>query len=326
MRVTPVTKGTCGSVEIARLLADFDIHSIGDSHLQNIDRMKQAGIDKKFMLLRAPMLSEAEQTITLADISLNSEISTLKALNKYSARYDRIHEVVLMIEMGDRREGVLQEMVPDYVKEILKLRHLKLAGIGTNLTCLNGVKPTAEKMAELSALADEIEGTYNLKLDIVSGGNSANYQWLQACNDPGRINHLRIGETILFGSDPLTQAGIDGFEHDAFSLQAQVIESQCKPSKPSGEIAFDAFGEVPQVKDEGLMNRAILAIGQQDVDPSGCRPLDPDLRIIGTTSDHMVIDSSKKKLKVGDIVEFQLHYRAMLRLMVSDYVTKEYIK
>ena len=287
--------------------------------------MKRAGVKSRFMLLRAPMRSELEETVSLADISLNSEISTLKFLNQIAQRYERIHRVVLMIELGDRREGVLPEMALERVKEILELRSLKLAGIGANLTCLNGIKPTAEKMAELSALADEIEQIYSLKLEIVSGGNSANYQWLVECSHAGRINHLRVGETILFGSDPITQEGIDGFEHDAFRLQAEVIESKRKPSKPSGEVTFDAFGEVPQVKDEGLRKRAILAIGSQDVDPSGCRPIDPDLRIIGTTSDHMLIDSGDKTLKVGDIVEFRLQYRALLRLMVSGYVEKNYL-
>ena len=287
--------------------------------------MKRAGVKSRFMLLRAPMRSEMEETISLADISLNSEISTLKSLNHIAHQYGRKHEVVLMIELGDRREGVLQENALEQVKEILELRSLKLAGIGANLTCLNGIKPTAEKMAALSALADEIEQTYNMKLEIVSGGNSANYQWLSECSDAGRINHLRIGETILFGSDPITQEGINGFEHDTFRLQAEVIESMRKPSKPNGVVSFDAFGQVPQVKDKGPMRRAILAIGSQDVDPSGCRPLDPDLRIIGTTSDHMVIDSGEKMLNVGDIVEFRLHYRALLRLMVSGYVEKNYL-
>jgi predicted amino acid racemase len=324
MRITPVTKGVCGSIEIANLLTTFDIHSIGDAHIQNIAKMKQAGVKSRFMLLRAPMQSELEETVALADISLNSEMRTLKALNDCAGRIGRKHEVVLMVELGDRREGVLPEMALERVKDILELRSLKLAGIGANLTCLNGIKPTAEKMATLSALADEIEKTYSLKLDIVSGGNSANYQWLSVCSDAGRINHLRVGETILFGSDPITQEGIEGFEHDTFHLQAEVIESIRKPSKPNGEVTFDAFGQVPQVKDEGLMNRAILAIGTQDVDPSGCQPLDPGLRIIGTTSDHMVIDSGEKVLKVGDVVEFRLHYRALLRLMVSGYVPKIY--
>lgn len=325
IQVTPVTKGVCGSVEVARMLADFDIHSIGDSHIQNIAKMRQAGIDKKFMLLRAPIINEAEQTVALADFSLNSEISTLKVLNDYAAKYGKIHEIILMIELGDRREGVLPEMAPALVKEIMKLHNLRLSGIGANLTCLNGVKPTAEKMAKLGTLVHEIEQKFSYKLDIISGGNSANHQWLQECENTGRINHLRIGETILFGSDPITQSEIDGFNHDTFILQVEVIESQRKPSKPSGEITYTAFGDVPVVKDEGLMNRAILAIGLQDVDPQGCLPLTPNIRIIGTTSDHMVVDTGNTKLEVGQIVEFRLHYRALLRLMISPYVEKEYI-
>ena len=73
IKITPVTKGVCDSIEIAKQFSGFDIHSIGDSHLENILKMKKAGVDKKFMLLRSAMLSEAEEIAANVDISLNSE-------------------------------------------------------------------------------------------------------------------------------------------------------------------------------------------------------------------------------------------------------------
>ena len=304
------------------MLAEYDIHSIGDSHLANIIRMSQAGINKPFMLLRSPMLSEAETVVNFANISLNSELVVMQSLDKYAAQYGKIHKVILMVELGDRREGVMPEDVTDTIRAIKQMENLHLIGIGANLTCLNGVNPTAEKMADLSAIAEKVQEQLNLQLEIVSGGNSANYQWLQAYDGSSLVNHLRMGETILFGTDPISQRPIDGFIHDAFTLQAEVIESKCKPSKPEGELAFTAFGDIPDVKDEGMMNRAILAIGLQDVDPQGCHPLDNQNKIIGATSDHLVINSGDRLLKVGDIVDFRLHYRAMLPLMVSPYVNR----
>ena len=320
--ITPVTKGVCGSVEVARILAEYDIHSIGDSHISNIMRMRQAGIDKPFLLLRSPALSETEAVVNFAEFSLNSELVVMQDLDRLAGQYDKIHKVILMIELGDRREGVLPEDLNETIKAIQSMRYLELAGIGANFTCLNGVKPTAEKIRALSAIAQDVQQKHSLQLEIISGGNSANYQWLQSYDSHSLVNHLRMGETILFGTDPLSQTAIDGFKHEAFTLQTEVIESKCKPSKPEGELAYTAFGDVPEVKDEGMMNRAILAIGLQDVDPQGCYPVDKQNKIIGTTSDHLVLNTGERLLKVGDIVNFNLHYRAMLPLMVSPYVNK----
>jgi len=325
IRITPVTKGVCGSVEIARLLTNYNIHSIGDSHLQNIRNMKEAGIDTKFMLLRSPMMNEVEETISLADISLNSEIITVKLLNDFATKYGKIHDVVLMIELGDLREGILPTKVDRFVEQVSVLKNVRLVGIGSNLTCLNGIKPTIEKMEQLSSIGKHVQDNYSTRLDIISGGNSANYQWSQEVPDTGLINHLRIRESILLGTDPISQTRIKGLENNAFMLEAEVIESKRKASKPNGIITYDAFGEKPSVKDDGEINRAILAIGLQDLDIKGCIPNSNEITIIGTTSDHLVVKSENELLSIGDLVQFQLTYRALLRLMISPYVAKRYI-
>lgn len=323
--VTAVTKGVCGSVEIAKMLVNYGIHSIGDSHIQNIAKMKEAGVETKFMLIRSPMPSEAEQTVVLSDISLNTEIRVIKSLNQYASKYEKKHQIVLMIEMGDLREGIMPSQVDFYVKEILKLGNIELIGVGTNLTCFGGIKPTAANMNAFGSIANQIQQKYKIQLDIISGGNSANYQWFQNNPDIGLINHLRIGESILLGSDPTTKKQIPGLLNNAFQLQVEVIEKKKKPSIPSGEITFDAFGEVPVFEDKGLMNRAILAIGKQDLDVKGCFPLD-DIELIGSSSDHLLVNTKKMNLKVGDIVNFEVTYRALLRLMVSPYIEKRYIQ
>ena len=322
--ITPVTKGVCGSVEISHVLSSHKIHSIGDSHIANIKKMRSAGVKSKFMLLRSPMRHEINETVQFADYSLHSEISTIRQLNSAASHLGRQHTIILMIEMGDRREGILPNDVDETIDQVLSLKQIQLAGIGCNLTCLNGIKPTQAKMQALHEIAKYIESSRGIPLEIISGGNSANYQWAQTADNKSGINHVRIGESILLGSDPIAQAGIGTLKDNAFTLQAEVIESKVKPSKPNGEITYDAFGSIPEVKDVGKVPRAILAIGQQDVDPRGCIPNDETLRVIGSTSDHMVIQTDHP-LKVGDIVDFRLKYRALLPLMVSPYVYKEYI-
>ncbi len=175
-------------------------------------------------------------------------------------------------------------------------------------------------MAELSALADSIEATFGLTFDIVSGGNSANLDWALGGADTGRINDLRLGESILLGREPLHRQPIDGLHTDAITLVAEVIESKVKPSLPWGEIAQTAFGDKPVFKDRGNICQTILALGVQDVDPEGLAP-PHGTRILGASSDHLIVESDRP-LPVGDELTFQLNYSALVRAMTSPFVAK----
>ena len=134
----------------------------------------------------------------------------------------------------------IKDVVPEYmpgdlettVRETLRFPNIALKGIGTNLACRSGVVPDAKNMAELSALADSIEATFGLRLSIISGGNSGSLQWALGSADTGRINNLRLGESILLGREPLGRAPIDGLHTDAITLIAEVIELKAKPSRP----------------------------------------------------------------------------------------------
>ena len=134
------------------------------------------------------------------------------------------------------------------------------------------------------------------------------------------VNYLRLGESIYLGCDPLTRQPIPGLFTDAFTLVAEVIESNTKPSVPTGDIYQNAFGKVPHFADKGLINRAILGIGMQDVAVSGLKPR-LDVEIIGASSDHIIVDTKNKKIKVGTELEFDLNYAALLAAMTSPYVT-----
>ncbi len=160
-----------------------------------------------------------------------------------------------MVELGDLREGIMPGDLENAVRETLRFPNIALKGIGTNLACRSGVSPDARNMAELSALADSIDATFGLTMEIVSGGNSANLTWRSSGADTGRINDLRLGESILLGREPLHRQPIDGLHTDAITLVAEVIESKVKPSQPWGEIAQTAFGEATRHQDRGLTSR-----------------------------------------------------------------------
>ncbi len=320
--VIGVTKAVCGEPNVAAVLIRNGIRILADSRLNNIRRMRRAGIKAEFLLLRTPFLSQAEAVVKYADISLNSEISVIKRLSKYAAKQHSIHKIILMVELGDLREGIMPADLDNTIKQVLELKAIELAGIGTNLACFGGIKPDEEKMNYLSSIAGNIEQKYGLTLRFVSGGNSANYNWFRSTIDSGKINNLRLGESIYLGCETLYRKAISGLYTDAFTLVAEVIESKLKPSLPYGESAQDAFGNITNFNDIGKINRAILGVGLQDVTVSGLTPRS-DVEIIGASSDHIIIDAKNTELKVGDKVEFDLNYAALLSAMTSPYVFKK---
>jgi predicted amino acid racemase len=323
VRVTAVTKGVCGSLDVAHALLRGGIRSLGDARLANIRRMRATGLDAQFVLIRSPMLSQVEQVVQWADVSLNTELPVIRRLGECAARRGIVHGVVLMVELGDLREGIMPSDLEPTVDQILKLEGVRLVGIGTNLACFGGIRPTQAKMQKLTAIANRIQHKYGLKLELVSGGNSANYQWFVSTLDVGSVNHLRVGESILLGCDPLTRKPIPGLYVDAFTLSAEVIELKTKPSKPYGEVAQDAFGHTPTFTDNGYGKRAILALGRQDVDISAVQPR-VDADVVGASSDHLILSVGDAGLVVGTQVQFDVQYSALLRAMTSPYVEKAY--
>lgn len=317
-----VTKAVLGEPSIVEAMIQGGIRLIADSRIENIQKMKRAGISTQFVLLRTP-LSQAESVVQSADISLNTEIETLKKLSHYAKTQNKNHQVIIMVELGDLREGVLPCDLSQFIRKTLSLSHIKLIGIGCNLACHGGVKPNRKNMQELSALVDAIEKEFQIRLEIISGGNSANYEWYQSAQDIGRINNLRLGESILLGCETVSRRAIPGLHTRAFQLFAEVIESKKKPSLPTGEICQDAFGNLPRFKDRGIHQRVIIALGRQDI-PMSSLKLNNKLEMLGSSSDHIILDSNNHKLQVGDEVKFDLDYSGLLSAMTSPFIRKQF--
>ncbi|MCK4257709.1 MAG: alanine/ornithine racemase family PLP-dependent enzyme [Halanaerobiales bacterium] len=323
-----VTKVTCGHPEVAKTLLESGVKALGDSRIENIQRMQAAGIDAYYLLVRIPMISEAEAIVRYANCSLNSELAVLKALNDAAVRLDRIHDVILMVDLGDLREGLWPSDLNDVVKEVLTMKNLHIKGLGVNLTCWGGVLPTEENMGRLIELAKSIEETYQIKLEIISGGNSSSLPIMRDGHMPEGINQLRIGEVIMLGNDTVSHKPFPNTRHDSFVLQAEIIEMKEKPSQPIGKIGLDAFGKPPVFVDKGMRIRAILGIGKQDVAADGLRPLDSGIEVVGGSSDHIILDltEAEETYLVGDIVSFTVNYECLLKTMTSPYVAKIVVK
>lgn len=321
--VTGVMKATLGSSNIAKVLLRAGVTSLGDSRIESIESMRQANVSSAMTLIRSPMISQAAQVIKFADISFNTEMKVIRQLSIEAEKADRIHRVLLMVELGDLREGIMPDDLIEAVRETCRMSNIVLEGIGTNLACRSGVCPDANNMATLSKLANTIETTLGKSVNIVSGGNSANLKWALSDADTGRINNLRLGEAILLGCETLHRQPITGLYTDAITLIAEVIESKIKPTKVVGSIAQTAFGSKQTIKDRGSILQTILAVGIQDIDPEGLQG-PKGIKICGASSDHLVLETAGDHLSVGSEVSFQLNYSALLRAMTSPFVAKLY--
>ena len=106
LKLTPVTKVIMGDPRIATMYTKYT-DSIGDSRIHDIKRMIRNEVKSSFMLIRSPTIQESREVVTLCDCSLNSELSVIKSLNKTAQDINKIHSIILMVEMGDLREGVM---------------------------------------------------------------------------------------------------------------------------------------------------------------------------------------------------------------------------
>ncbi|MBU5426772.1 alanine/ornithine racemase family PLP-dependent enzyme [Tissierella pigra] len=326
IKIAGVTKVFCGNPEIAKAYIDGGVSYLADSRIENLIRMKDLDIPK--IMLRLPMKSEAEYIVEYVDISLNSELETIKLLSEKAMEKNKIHKIILMVDLGDLREGFYEEdSLLDCIENIISLKGIEIIGLGTNLTCYGGVIPTEEVLNRLVKLERQIEEKYNIELEILSGGNSSTVHLVENCKING-LNNLRLGESLILGIETAYGEQIKDTDDGGFRLQAEIIEVKEKPSVPIGEIGKDAFGNVPTFIDRGIRKRILCAIGKQDIDFDGLYPLDSGITILGGSSDHLILDSSDSEInyKVGDIIEFKLSYVGILRAMTSEYIEKEIIK
>lgn len=321
-----VTKCFCSIPEVSKAIVSGGAVMLADSRISNLKKLKDIPVPK--VLLRIPMHSQVDEVVEYADYSLNSELSTLLLLGKAAIKKGKIHKVIIMIDLGDLREGVWANDVESFVCGASKIEGISIRGFGVNLTCYGGVIPNADNLGKLVKIAKEMETKFNLDIEIISGGNSSSFYLVQNNKMIEGINNLRLGEVMLLGRETAFGNPIPGLHGDVFILKGEIIELKEKPSMPVGEIGMDAFGNKPTFEDRGIIKRAIIGMGRQDIDPNGIMPLDNNIDIIGASSDHTMLDVTKsdRVYNVGDILEFYVDYSCLLRAMTSEYVEKIIIK
>ena len=320
-----VGKCVCADEHILPEVLKCGFVAYADSREENLRR---AGDKQPRILLRVAMAERAEEIVACADISLQSEIETIRALGKAAAKAGKKHKVILMIDLGDLREGVFFEKREDVLaaaRAVVEEEALELYGTGTNLTCYGSIMPDEKNLGQLVEITEWLCKELGVAIPVISGGNSSSVGLLHEGRVPAGVNFLRLGESVLLGTDTAIGEKFPELLDDAFILEAQLVERKMKPSKPVGVGSVNAFGERVEYEDKGPMLRGILAIGRQDVNLDGLTPLDERIELVGGSSDHMIVDLTRAEdYKLGDVIRFKMSYGALLAAFTSPYVGKTY--
>jgi len=327
-QVACVTKVMSAHPAILHALQNAGADMIADSRILNLQSIANTGLTLPILLLRAPAPSRVVDVIRCADYSLNSSVETIELLSRAAQLLKRTHKVIVMVDVGDLREGVWPDRVVSVVREAATFPRIEIVGLGANLACYGGVIPTAENMQMLVDIRDTCRKATGMALDLISGGNSANLPLLASGGMPKEVNHFRIGEAITLGRNVLDRSPWPGTRQDTIRIVAEVVEVERKPSIPIGPRCQDAFGNHVEFVDRGVRKRALCNIGRQDVVVDGIMPEDQGIIVLGGSSDHLVLDveEAEHNVKLGDEIGFFPTYGSLLAATTSPYVQKVVVR
>lgn len=325
-----VTKLLCGHEEYLKEVINLGAKEFCDSRISNLKTIKEINPDVDTVYIKPPAKRAIKSVVKYADASFNTEYETIKLLSKEAGKQNKMHNIIIMIEMGDLREGVIGDELVDFYGSVFELPNIKVTGIGTNLNCLHGVMPSQDKLVQLSLYKQLIEAKFNRKIPWVTGGTSVVIPLLMTRQLPKGINHFRVGEMLYFGNNLFTAGPVEELKQDVIKLYAEIIELSEKPVVPNGVMEANPSGEVYEINEEDYGKtsyRAIIDLGLLDVSTDFLTPDDPNIEISGASSDMIVLDigENEQGYKVGDLISFDIQYMGALALLNSDYIGKELI-
>lgn len=326
-----VTKLLCGNRAFLSELLDLGITEVHDSRISNLKTIKSINPKVQTVYIKPPAEKNIKSLVKYSDVSFDTEYETIKLISEEAKSQSKTHKVIIMIEMGDLREGVLGDDLIDFYASVFKLPNIEVIGLGTNLNCLSGVMPSHDKLIQLSLYKQLIEVKFQKKIEWVTAGSSVTIPLLIKRMVPAGSNHFRIGETLFFGNNLVTGRPLKGMKQDVFKLYAQIIELTEKPKMPIGELGTNVAGDSIEINDEDLGKtsyRAIIDLGLLDIDTKNIFPINKQLEFAGASSDMIVVDlgSNKKKYKVGDFIGFKLNYMGALSILNSNYIDKKVVR
>ncbi len=325
-----VTKMLCGNKAYLKEVFDLGIKQVCDSRVSNIKAIKSLNQNIETIYIKPPPKRSIPSIVRYADISMNTSFETVKLLSEEATRQGKIHKIIIMVEMGELREGVMREEVINFYSRVFEMPNIEVIGIGTNLSCLYGVLPNQDKLIQLSLYKQLIENKFNKKIPYVSGGSSVTIPLINQGLLPPTINHFRVGETLFLGTNVYDGSQFEFMQNDVIRIYAEIIELFEKPTVPQGDMGQNLEGETfkfDQDKSHETSFRALIDLGLLDIEEKRLIPANDSYELAGASSDMIVIDLGKNNYnyKVGDLLEFRTDYMGALRLLNSRYIDKRVI-
>ncbi len=300
-----VTKGCGGLPKVAAAMLAGGVDGLADSRLSHLRALRAAFPQTPLMALRQPTRAETIGMVALDALIMVTDLEAAQALSSAAVAARTEQEIVLMVEVGEEREGIMPLHLLDRAKEIGALPGLGVAGLAINTGCRGGIPPSHEMMTTVDKLVELLEGN-GFHLRVVSAGNSSCWRLMEAGLLAKTANHIRVGEALLLGHETSENERLAGFHTDAVRVRAEILEAANKLDAQKTSV--------------------VLAIGCQDIGAGHLVPVETGLKVRRVTSDHTVVEApGDYQGRGGDVIEFSPSYLAMQALAASPYVTKAFI-
>ena len=314
-----VTKCVDGEPAVGRVLLEAGCAGLADSRLPSLVRLAGQALGP-LTLIRAPQWDELETAAQVADRVLLSDPGAARVLGEHVPGAPV--QLLLTVDLGDRREGVLPDAARAVASQLAGLPGVELAGVSVNFACLSGQLPSLELFLQAEDVLADVAGLCAGE-PVLSLGGTCVVQHLDGYR-PRFATEVRSGGGPVYGHDFVSGRGIAGLERTDPVLTAAVLECHRKPPAPEGPGGLDAFGHVPEVDlpgDDAWY--AMVALGRRDMEPGGLRPLLPGAHLAGATSDVCIL-ITPERLSPGDEVHFAVDYDALVRAVTSPFVALEF--
>jgi len=316
-----VTKVVDGEPSVGQAMLEAGCAGLADSRLPSLVKLAAHAL-APLTFIRPPQPTEVEAVAQLADRVLISDVAVARALGEQAPGYPI--ELLLTVDLGDRREGILPDDVKPVARQLADLPGTSLAGIAVNFACLSGQLPSQDLFRRgeeiLAEIADLCAGE-----PLLSLGGTCVLPHLKGYK-PRVRTEARSGAGPVFGIDLVSGEPLEGLELTPPVLEAAVLESYRKPPPPPGPSGGDCFGNAPETDfPEGEAVYTMIALGRRDSAPSCLRPLDEGVRVVGMTSDVAVL-ITERVYAPGDTVRFAIDYEGLVRATTSPFVRQRFVK
>ena len=161
-----VSKVLSGNKMFLTELLKLNINQICDSRVTNLKIIKSLKPEIETIYIKPPAKRSIASVVRYADISLNTELETIKMLSEEAQKQNKTHKIIIMLELGELREGVMADNFVDFYESVFEQKNIEVIGVGANLNCLYGVLPNRDKLLHLSLYQQILEAKFSKKIPL----------------------------------------------------------------------------------------------------------------------------------------------------------------